>query len=105
MYVGSIPLYGYQRDGEGFLTPDEETKGIVQRIYREYLSGKVCTVITIIDCNKAYLHKRKNMFDIIAKFNVVSSESGKILDNNTLYFPLLYSVHHLHAVTHCAPAY
>lgn len=40
MYVGSIPLYGYQRDGEGFLTPDEETKGIVQRIYREYLSGK-----------------------------------------------------------------
>ncbi len=40
MYVGSIPLYGYQRDREGFLTPDEETKGIVQRIYREYLSGK-----------------------------------------------------------------
>lgn len=40
MYVGSIPLYGYQRDGEGFLTPDEETKGTVQRIYREYLSGK-----------------------------------------------------------------
>ncbi len=40
LYVGSIPPYGYQRDGEGFLTPDEETKGIVQRIYREYLSGK-----------------------------------------------------------------
>ena len=40
LYVGSIPLYGYQRDKEGFLTPDEETKGIVQRIYREYLSGK-----------------------------------------------------------------
>ncbi len=39
MYVGSIPLYGYQRDEEGFLTPDEETKGTVQRIYREYLSG------------------------------------------------------------------
>lgn len=39
LYVGSIPLYGYQRDEEGFLTPDEETKGIVQRIYREYLSG------------------------------------------------------------------
>ncbi len=39
LYVGSIPLYGYQRDKEGFLTPDEETKGIVQRIYREYLSG------------------------------------------------------------------
>lgn len=40
LYVGSIPPYGYQRDGEGFLTPDEETKGVVQRIYREYLSGK-----------------------------------------------------------------
>lgn len=40
LYVGSIPLYGYQRDKEGFLTPDEETKGTVQRIYREYLSGK-----------------------------------------------------------------
>ena len=40
LYVGSIPLYGYQRDYEGFLIPDEETKGIVQRIYREYLSGK-----------------------------------------------------------------
>lgn len=39
LYVGSIPLYGYQRDEEGFLTPDEETKEIVQRIYREYLSG------------------------------------------------------------------
>ena len=39
LYVGSIPLYGYQRDAEGFLTPDEETKGTVQRIYREYLSG------------------------------------------------------------------
>lgn len=39
LYVGSIPLYGYQRDEEGFLTPDEETKGTVQRIYREYLSG------------------------------------------------------------------
>ena len=40
LYVGSIPLYGYQRDKEGFLIPDEETKGTVQRIYREYLSGK-----------------------------------------------------------------
>lgn len=40
LYIGSIPLYGYQRDKEGFLTPDEETKGTVQRIYREYLSGK-----------------------------------------------------------------
>lgn len=39
LYVGSIPLYGYQRDEEGFLKPDEETKGIVQRIYKEYLSG------------------------------------------------------------------
>ncbi len=39
LYVGSIPLYGYRRDEEGFLTPDEETKGTVQRIYREYLSG------------------------------------------------------------------
>ena len=39
LYVGSIPLYGYQRDEEGFLMPDEETKGTVQRIYREYLSG------------------------------------------------------------------
>ena len=39
LYVGSIPLYGYQRDKDGFLTPDEETKGIVQRIYREYLEG------------------------------------------------------------------
>ncbi|GFI17705.1 hypothetical protein IMSAGC009_02877 [Lachnospiraceae bacterium] len=39
LYVGSIPLYGYQRGKEGFLTPDEETKGIVQRIYREYLAG------------------------------------------------------------------
>ena len=32
LYVGSTPPYGYRRDGEGFLTPDEETKGIVQRI-------------------------------------------------------------------------
>lgn len=40
LYVGSTPPYGYRRDGEGFLTPDEETKGIVQRIYREYLSGR-----------------------------------------------------------------
>lgn len=40
LYVGSTPPYGYRRDGEGFLTPDEETKDIVQRIYREYLSGK-----------------------------------------------------------------
>ena len=40
LYVGSIPPYGYRRDREGFLTPDEETKGIVQRIYMEYLSGK-----------------------------------------------------------------
>ena len=39
LYVGSIPLYGYRRDGEGYLTPDEETKGTVQWIYREYLSG------------------------------------------------------------------
>lgn len=39
LYVGSSPLYGYQRGEEGFLTPDEETKGTVQRIYREYLSG------------------------------------------------------------------
>ena len=39
LYVGSIPLYGYQRDEEGFLVPDEETKGTVQRIYIEYLSG------------------------------------------------------------------
>lgn len=40
LYVGSIPPYGYKRDREGFLTPDGETKGVVQRIYREYLSGK-----------------------------------------------------------------
>ena len=40
LYVGSIPPYGYRRAGEGFLKPDEETKGVVQRIYREYLSGK-----------------------------------------------------------------
>ena len=39
LYVGSIPLYGYKRNEEGFLTPDGETKGTVQRIYREYLSG------------------------------------------------------------------
>ncbi|MCM1125754.1 MAG: recombinase family protein [Lachnospiraceae bacterium] len=39
LYIGSIPLYGYQRDEEGFLTPDGETEGTVQRIYREYLSG------------------------------------------------------------------
>lgn len=38
-YIGSIPLYGYRRDEEGSLVPDEETKGTVQRIYREYLSG------------------------------------------------------------------
>ncbi len=43
LYVGSVPLYGYRRDEEGFLTPDGETKGIVQRIYREYLSGKGLT--------------------------------------------------------------
>lgn len=40
LYIGSVPLYGYRRNEEGFLTPDEETKGIVQRIYREYLSGR-----------------------------------------------------------------
>lgn len=40
LYVGSIPPYGYKRDREGSLTPDGETKGVVQRIYREYLSGK-----------------------------------------------------------------
>lgn len=39
LYVGSVPLYGYQRDEDGSLKPDEETKGTVQRIYREYLSG------------------------------------------------------------------
>ena len=43
LYVGSIPPYGYQRDEKGFLAPDEETKGVVQRIYREYLSGKGLT--------------------------------------------------------------
>lgn len=39
LYIGSIPLYGYRRDEEGFLVPDEETKAVVQRIYRDYLSG------------------------------------------------------------------
>lgn len=39
LYIGSIPLYGYRRDEEGFLTPDEETQAVVQRIYRDYLSG------------------------------------------------------------------
>ncbi len=39
LYVGAIPLYGYRRDAEGFLMPDDETKGNVQRIYREYLAG------------------------------------------------------------------
>ncbi len=40
LYIGSSPLYGYRRGGEGFLMPDEETEGIVRRIYGEYLSGK-----------------------------------------------------------------
>lgn len=39
MYIGSIPLYGYQRNEEGILVPDEETKSIVQKIYSDYLSG------------------------------------------------------------------
>lgn len=39
LYIGSIPLYGYRRDEEGFLAPDDETKAIVRRIYRDYLSG------------------------------------------------------------------
>lgn len=39
LYIGSLPPYGYQKDENGFLTPDKETKGVVERIYREYLSG------------------------------------------------------------------
>lgn len=39
LYIGSIPLYGYRRDEDGFLVPDEETRMIVRRIYRDYLSG------------------------------------------------------------------
>ncbi len=39
LYIGSLPPFGYQKDESGFLTPDEETKAVVQRIYREYLSG------------------------------------------------------------------
>ncbi len=39
LYIGSIPLYGYRRDEEGFLAPDDETKAVVRRIYRDYLSG------------------------------------------------------------------
>lgn len=76
LYVGSIPPYGYQRDEEGFLTPDEETKGIVQRIYREYLSGKGLTELARElngegipspkqhKINKGILHeKRKESFE------------------------------------------
>lgn len=43
LYVGAVPLYGYRKEEEGFLAPDEETGGIVQRIYGEYLAGKGLT--------------------------------------------------------------
>lgn len=40
IYIGASPPYGYKRGGNGALTPDEKAKDVVQRIYREYLSGK-----------------------------------------------------------------
>ncbi len=39
LYIGSIPPYGYRRDRNGLLEPDEEARAVVQRIYREYLDG------------------------------------------------------------------
>lgn len=39
LYIGSIPPYGYRRDRDGLLEPDEEARAVVQRIYREYLDG------------------------------------------------------------------
>lgn len=39
LYIGSLPPYGYRRNRNGLLEPDEETKAVVQRIYREYLEG------------------------------------------------------------------
>lgn len=39
LYIGSIPPYGYRRDGNGLLEPDEETEAVVRRIYKEYLEG------------------------------------------------------------------
>lgn len=38
-YVGSLPPYGYGRDGEGNLTPEEGAAGTVRRIYRDFLAG------------------------------------------------------------------
>lgn len=48
LYIGALPPYGYQRDRNGFLTPDEETKETVQRIFREFLSGTGLTELAKI---------------------------------------------------------
>ncbi len=42
-YIGAIPPYGYRRDKEGALEPDEETEAVVRRIFKEYLEGEGLT--------------------------------------------------------------
>ena len=60
---------------EGFLTPDEETKGIVQRIYREYLSGK----------GYAELAREAPSVKIAAPRRAFSSPSSPVLPEKCLF--------------------
>ena len=46
LYIGSLPPYGYRRNMNGLLEPDEEAKVVVRRIYREYLEGTGLTELT-----------------------------------------------------------
>ena len=60
-------------------------------------TGKILTVIIVIDRNKSDTHKRKNLFQIFPRFQMVSGKSADILHNDTCY---LLRLHHIQKFLH-----
>ena len=52
------------------------------------------TVIVVVDSDKAHTEKRENLFNVFARLQMISSETGKILDHDAVDLACLYVRHH-----------
>ena len=51
-------------------------------------------VVIVVDRNEADTEKRKNMLQIVAHFNVVTTKTGKVFDYDTSDFTELGKLNH-----------
>ena len=52
------------------------------------------TVETVVDGNETDTKKRKYTADVVADHEIITPETGKVFDYDTMYLPLLYLFHH-----------